>query len=117
MTWFSILKESRQIGQSGIKTKLGNTPLTMGDEEDDEDCCQQMKDFFIVHIENLDIETFGSYNGNWDYILDMDCETFMKNAKHQYDGMRIIDDYSLKLKKVFGDSLLTYKWCNERTEN
>tara|TARA_R100000152_G_C6771099_1_gene197515 strand:+ start:1243 stop:1596 length:354 start_codon:yes stop_codon:yes gene_type:complete len=117
MTWFSILKESRQIGQSGIRTKLGNTPLTMGDEEDDEDCCQQMKDFLIVHIDHLDTETFGYNMENWNFILDMDCETFIKNAKHQYDGMRIIDDYSRKLKDVFEASLLIYKWCNERTEN
>ena len=30
MTWFSILKETRQIASTGIRTKLGNTPLTMG---------------------------------------------------------------------------------------
>tara|TARA_R100000664_G_scaffold25171_1_gene35104 strand:+ start:156 stop:509 length:354 start_codon:yes stop_codon:yes gene_type:complete len=117
MDWFNILKETKLVSSQGIRTKLGTTPLTMGDEEDDEDCCQQMKDFFIVNVEDLNIETFGSYNGSWNYILDMDCETFIQNAKRQYDNMHIIDDYSLKLKNVFGDSLLTYKWCNERTEN
>lgn len=110
MDWMNVLK-TQQVN-------IGSTRLDTRELPDDaEDCCQQMKDFFIANIEILDIDTFGSYNGSWDYILDMDCEIFIKNAKHQYDGMRIIDDYSRTMKGIFGDSLLTYKWCNERTEN
>ena len=112
MDWFNILKETKLVSSQGIRTKLGTTPLTMGDEEDDEDCCQQMKDFFIVNIDYLDNETFG-VTGNWDFISDMDCETFIENAKKQYDGMRIVDVYSSRMKEVWHDSLLMYKWCNE----
>ena len=117
MNWFSILKETKLVSSQRIRTKLGTTPLTMGDEEDDEDCCQQMKDFFIANMDNLDTEIYNNYNKNWDFVLDVDCENFIEYVKANSDGMRTIDDYSRKMKEVFGDSLLTYKWCNERKEN
>ena len=46
MTWFSILKETRQIASTGIRTKLGNTPLTMGDRDDEECCWNAFNDFY-----------------------------------------------------------------------
>ena len=107
--WFTILKGVKQISSTGIKTKIGTRPLTISD---DEDCCQQMKDFFIANIDYLDNETFG-VTGNWDFISDMDCETFIENSKKQYNGMRIVDIYSSRMKEVWNDSLLIYKWCNE----
>ena len=39
--WWDLLKASRQIASTGIKTKLGTTPLTMGDEDD---CCEKLRD-------------------------------------------------------------------------
>ena len=38
--WFTVLKDVKQIQSTGIRTKLGTTPLTMGDEDDD-DCCEK----------------------------------------------------------------------------
>ena len=48
--WRNILKESRQVSQTGIKTKIGTKPLNISDdEEEDEDCCQKIKDMWKVH--------------------------------------------------------------------
>ena len=45
--WKSILKESRQISDVGIKTKLGTRPLTISDNGDDEnECCKEAHDAF-----------------------------------------------------------------------
>mgnify|MGYP003155117569 CR=1 FL=1 len=47
--WKSILKDARQISQAGIKTKLGTTPLTMGDEND---CCEKLKNEVLGIMRN-----------------------------------------------------------------
>ncbi len=65
MKWFDVLKESRQITGNGIKTKLGKTPLTMGD---DDDCCQEAKTAYkrayIMAIDYKSTSTgFGGYYG------------------------------------------------------
>ena len=39
--WWDLLKASQQIASTGIRTKLGTTPLTMGDEDD---CCEKLRD-------------------------------------------------------------------------
>ncbi len=41
--WKDILKESRLTSRTGIRTKLGTTPLTMGDE-DDFPCCEEARE-------------------------------------------------------------------------
>ena len=43
MVWFDILKESRQISSTGIKTKLGTKPLTITEDKEDE-CCENAKE-------------------------------------------------------------------------
>tara|TARA_R100000664_G_scaffold25171_1_gene35105 strand:+ start:521 stop:991 length:471 start_codon:yes stop_codon:yes gene_type:complete len=40
MTWFSILKETKLVSSQGIRTKLGTSPLTMGDDDDELSCCE-----------------------------------------------------------------------------
>ena len=39
--WKDILKDVKQISSTGIRTKLGTTPLTMGDEDDEDSCCEK----------------------------------------------------------------------------
>ena len=63
--WKSVLKDTRQISQTGIRTKLGTTPLTMGD---DDDCCQEAKTAYkrayIMAIDYKSTSTgFGGYYG------------------------------------------------------
>tara|TARA_R100000664_G_C2712817_1_gene108960 strand:+ start:435 stop:827 length:393 start_codon:yes stop_codon:yes gene_type:complete len=65
--WKDILKESRLTSQTGIRTKLGTTPLTMGDDDDD-DCCQEAKTAYkrayIMAIGYKSTSTgFGGYYG------------------------------------------------------
>ena len=65
MKWFDVLKESRLTSQTGIKTKLGTNPLTMGD---DDDCCEQAKTAYkrayIMAIDYKSTSTgFGGYYG------------------------------------------------------
>ena len=72
MTWFSILKETRQISQSGIKTKLGTEPLTISDEDDD-DCCENAREQYQEWMDN------GIYRDTWGFtsenvIRRMSCE-------------------------------------------
>ena len=46
--WFDILKDAKQISSVGVKTKLGTKPLTItDDEEEDEDCCNNLKTDYI----------------------------------------------------------------------
>jgi len=62
MTWFSILKETRQIASTGIRTKLGTTPLTMGNEDDDKDCCTNALDDFYRLMQNVARTDYSNFN-------------------------------------------------------
>tara|TARA_Y100001973_G_scaffold105165_1_gene177334 strand:- start:437 stop:904 length:468 start_codon:yes stop_codon:yes gene_type:complete len=64
MTWFSILKETRQIASTGIRTKLGTTPLTMGDRDDNE-CCLGAFEEFIYFMRHTSRGAFWA-NEEWD---------------------------------------------------
>ena len=67
--WKDILKESRLTSQTGIRTKLGTTPLTMGDEdEDDFPCCEEAREKAISLGKELGLLEIVS---KWEHI---DCE-------------------------------------------
>ncbi len=83
MTWFSILKETRQIASTGIRTKLGNTPLTMGNEDDDKDCCGDALDSFYYLME--DVSTF-----DWKTAY----EVFEKEYLEKYGGVLTHSDFA-----------------------
>ena len=52
MNWFSILKESRQIADVGIKTKLGTRPLTISDNDEDDNCCEKAFEEFSNFLDD-----------------------------------------------------------------
>ena len=72
--WFNILKEPQQISSTGIRTKLGTTPLTMGD--DDVDCCEiargWIKGWADINIGKGHFETHSFEEGGT--LEEMDCD-------------------------------------------
>tara|TARA_Y100001963_G_scaffold157202_1_gene252750 strand:- start:487 stop:822 length:336 start_codon:yes stop_codon:yes gene_type:complete len=94
-SWQGILKDVKQIQSTGIRTKLGTTPLTMGDEDDD-DCCEKFRP---------ELEGFASaflQKDIWKEWLNMNCEEIRTVAEgleewrfrpmHQYPGMKMGGD-------------------------
>tara|TARA_R100001163_G_C5003660_1_gene151938 strand:- start:143 stop:559 length:417 start_codon:yes stop_codon:yes gene_type:complete len=73
--WFNILKTSQQISSTGIRTKLGSTPLTMGDEND-VDCCEiargWIKGWTDVNVGKGHFETHEFTEGGT--LAEMDCD-------------------------------------------
>ena len=89
--WFNVLKESRQIADVGIKTKLGTRPLNISDDE--EDCCENafhqfkqmegdMENYYrdlLTHSSELtNINAFRLVVAS----LGMDIELYDKNKVH-----------------------------------
>ena len=111
MDWMNVLKTQQvSIGSTALDTR--EIP-----KEDEDDCCLKMKKFVIYRMNSLDYAFFGGFGtqehkySNWDFILDMDCEIFLNNAKIQYDDMRVFDNYSREMKLIWRESLEVYKRC------
>ena len=108
--WFGlILKETRQIASTGFRTKLGTTPLTMGDENDDDrDCCSEA----LADFHNLmdDIETFDWLNAQ------KNSGESWRDSKGGFHSGHL---YSYTLDALHQIGLLNQgireqeKWCNE----
>ena len=92
MNWFDILKESRQIGQSSIKTKIGTRPLTISNE-DDNDCCEIAREQYQNWMDN------GIYtNTDWatgsSVIAHFSCERLEHEIQMEIEELlRWYDDY------------------------
>ena len=91
--WKSILKDTRQISQAGIKTKLGTTPLTMGDEND---CCEKLKN-----------EVLGIMRNNKPVNTRMEVYTLMEGAfdSEETSCDEIIEYIEFTLKHNSSDEL------------
>ena len=92
-TWWDIVKNTKQISETGIKTRLGTKPLTI---TDDGDCCEKFRP---------ELEGFASaflHKNIWKEWLNMTCEEIRTVAEgleewrfrpmHQYPGMKMGGD-------------------------
>ncbi len=89
--WFTVLKDVKQIQSAGIRTKLGTTPLTMGDG-DYHDCCKLAREKFLEEQTNyydslmIEVDEYEGYSPpnareNWirhfeEMLAMTDCKTF-----------------------------------------
>ena len=82
--WKSILKNTKQISQTGIKTKLGTKPLTISDN-DDEDCCENA----VQRFSRLEDDIFNFWHDLGTIDLDIEqkysssaIQTFLNTDMH-----------------------------------
>ena len=120
--WFTVLKDVKQIQSAGIRTKLGTTPLTMGDWDDEDSCCEKahmdmlnlMESIYNHHtlsqlfrngayvaIEDLQklvldkdgcVELDELIEDYWQYFWDIQGHFRMKNRQEYRDATTILDD-------------------------
>ena len=116
MTWFSILKETRQITSTGIRTKLGTTPLTMGDRDDNE-CCFDAFEDFIYYMRHISKGSGWNYE-EWDEeglkYTSHDLMTYAKRIiEYATQKPGFLDEYSDtfcdELEELMGDAQ-EYYW-------
>ena len=90
--WWDILKVSQQIASTGIKTKLGTTPLTMGDEDD---CCEKLRDE-VLGIMREWVELGDESTREWDEDQYNNMERAFDSAKTSCDEIVEYLEFSLK---------------------
>ena len=115
--WKDILKESRLTSRTGIRTKLGTTPLTMGDNDDD-DCCELAREKFLEEQANyydiLPDNPRRDARENWilyfeEMLARTDCKTFreilrevgnrhIKRGQNSYEQLKSSIPYSNTLR-------------------
>ena len=121
MTWFSILKESRQITDTGIKTKIGTRPLTISNNDDDDnECCEEAFQAFNNLLKhNFDLNPDVPSTHHWYYLPTKYWQRIIKelevkdlqNPNIDWDEEKclilesIMDDAFGDYFKAFGDGL------------
>tara|TARA_B100001250_G_C19475864_1_gene646564 strand:- start:37 stop:480 length:444 start_codon:yes stop_codon:yes gene_type:complete len=119
--WKSILKESRQITGTGIKTKLGTGPLTISDNGDDEnECCEEAYQAFNNLLKrnfNLNSDVPSTHHWfylptkHWQRIIKELGVTDLQNPNIDWDEEKcgilevIMEDAANDYFKGFGDGL------------
>tara|TARA_R100001163_G_scaffold36784_1_gene28173 strand:- start:127 stop:456 length:330 start_codon:yes stop_codon:yes gene_type:complete len=90
--WKGILKDVKQISSTGIRTKLGTTPLTMGDEPDFP-CCEEAREKALKEIDFRER----------DFIKRIDCEALYHNIKFQFPD--IIESWQKCIQEQANENL------------
>jgi len=90
--WWDLLKASQQIASTGIRTKLGTTPLTMGDEDD---CCEKLRDE-VLGIMREWIELGDESTREWDEDQYNNMERAFDSAKTSCDEIVEYLEFSLQ---------------------
>jgi len=94
MNWFNVLKESRQITGTGIRTKLGTTPLTMGNEDDDDDCCVEAHKDMLNLMESIyNHHTLSQLFRNGAYVAIEDLQELVLDEDGCAELDKLIEDY------------------------
>jgi len=93
-SWQGILKDVKQIQSTGIRTKLGTTPLTMGDDDDDVDCCRK------AHLDMLNLmdsiyehRTLSQLFRNGAYVAMEDLQELILDEDGCAKLDKLIEDY------------------------
>ena len=93
-SWQGILKDVKQISSTGIRTKLGTTPLTMGDDDDDVDCCRK------AHLDMLNLmdsiynhHTLSQLFRNGAYVAIEDLQELILDEDGCAELDKLIEDY------------------------
>ena len=90
--WWDLLKASQQIASTGIRTKLGTTPLTMGDEDD---CCEKLRDE-VLGIMREWVELGDESTREWDEDQYNNMERAFDSAKTSCDEIVEYLEFSLQ---------------------
>ena len=90
--WWDLLKASQQIASTGIRTKLGTTPLTMGDEDD---CCEKLRDE-VLGIMREWVELGDESTREWDEDQYNTMERAFDSAKTSCDEIVEYLEFSLQ---------------------
>ena len=95
MNWFNVFKESRQITGTGIRTKLGTTPLTMGDnDDDDDDCCVEAYEDMLNLMESIyNHHTLSQLLRNGAYVAIEDLQELVLDEDGCTKLDKLIEDY------------------------
>ena len=85
-TWWDVIKNTKQISGTGIKTKLGTKPLTISDDNED-DCCEEALEKFVdLYPDVMSIR-------KWT------CERLRRFLGQKLDWEEVAEDYLIFINK------------------